>query len=37
MGIFCFALYVFCKLFLIKIGLIDPEIVDESKNEDKKI
>ena len=33
MGIVCFALYVNGKLFLIKIGLIDDEQVDESKND----
>ena len=35
MGTICFALYLNVKLFLIKIGLIDNEQVDESKKEDK--
>ena len=35
MGIVFFVLYVYGKLFLIKIGLIDNEQVDESKKEDK--
>jgi len=35
MGTICFALYLNGKLFLIKIGLIDNEQVDESKKEDK--
>ena len=35
MGIVFFILYVFGKLFLIKIGLIDAEEVDESKKEDE--
>ena len=33
MGIICFALYVYGKLFLIKIGLIDDEQVDESNKD----
>ena len=35
MGTICFALYLNGKLFLIKIGLIDNEQVDESKKEDE--
>jgi len=35
MGIVFFVLYVYGKLFLIKIGLIDAEEVDESKKEDE--
>ena len=35
MGIVFFALYVYGKLILIKIGLIDAEQVDESQKEDE--
>ena len=35
MGIVFFVLYVYGKLFLIKIGLIDAEEIDESKKEDE--
>ena len=35
MGIVFFALYVYGKLFLIKIGLIDAEEVDESQKGDE--
>jgi len=35
MGIVFFILYVYGKLFLIKIGLIDAEEVDESQNGDE--
>ena len=35
MGIVFFVLYVYGKLILIKIGLIDAEVVDESKNENE--
>ena len=35
MGIVFFVLYVYGKLILIKIGLIDVEEVDESQNGDK--
>jgi hypothetical protein len=35
MGIVFFVLYVYGKLFLIKIGLIDAEEVDESKKVDE--
>ena len=35
MGIVFFVLYVYVKLFLIKIGLIDSEEIDESKKEDE--
>jgi len=35
MGIVFFVLYVYGKLFLIKIGLIDAEQVDESQKGDK--
>ena len=35
MGIVFFVLYVYGKLFLIKIGLIDAEEVDESQKEDE--
>ena len=35
MGIFFFVLYVYGKLFLIKIGLIDAEEVDESQKGDE--
>ena len=35
MGIVFFVLYVYGKLILIKIGLIDAEVVDESKKENE--
>ena len=35
MGIVFFVLYVYGKLILIKIGLIDTEEVDETKKEDE--
>ena len=35
MGSIFFVLYVYGKLFLIKIGLIDSEEIDESKKEDE--
>ncbi|MBC8257544.1 MAG: hypothetical protein H8E38_00860 [SAR324 cluster bacterium] len=35
MGVVFLVLYVYGKLILIKIGLIDVEEVDESKNEDE--
>jgi len=35
MGIVFFVLYVYGKLFLIKIGLIEAKEVDESKKEDE--
>ena len=35
MGIVFFVLYVYGKLFLIKIGLIDTEEVDESQKRDE--
>ena len=31
MGIVCFIIYVYAKLFLIKIGIIEDNEVDESK------
>ena len=36
MGIVCFVLYINGKLFLIKIGLIDDEQVDESNKDGEK-
>ena len=35
MGIVFFVMYVYGKLILIKIGLIDAEVVDESKKENE--
>jgi len=36
MGIVCFVLYIYGKLFLIKIGMIDAEQVDESNKDDEQ-
>ena len=36
MGIVCFLLYIYGKLFLIKIGMIDAEQVDESNKDDEQ-
>ena len=36
MGVVCFIIYIYGKLFLIKIGLIEANQFDESKNGNKK-